>query len=84
MYKNWIRGLRRRTSGQVTAKSGSITTLVVNPAVAYQKQSNLSREICGTSRTRDWGEVIRPDPAAEVSSGHITHTSEEGPNRKRE
>ena len=55
MYKNRIRGLRRRTSRQLTTKSVSIPlrTLVVNPAVAYQKQPSLSREIYGMLRIRD-------------------------------
>src|SRR5664279_1972047 len=30
------------------------------------------------------GEVIHPDPAAEVSSGRSTHESEEGPNSESE
>jgi len=55
MYKNRIRGLRRRTSRQLTTKSVSIPlrTLVVNPAVVYQKQPSLSREIYGMLRIRD-------------------------------
>ena len=42
MDKNWIRGLRRRTSGQLIAKSVSI-----------KDAGGKSREICCTSRIRD-------------------------------
>jgi hypothetical protein len=37
------------------------------------------RETCGTSRIRDWGEVIHSDPAAEVSNERTSHASEGGP-----
>ncbi len=39
--------------GQTLAMEGVSRTLVVNPAVAYRQQSNLSREICCMSRIRD-------------------------------
>ncbi len=41
MDQNWIGGLRRRTSGQLIAKSVSIKALVVNPAVVYRKRVEL-------------------------------------------
>src|SRR6516164_11838191 len=52
MHKNWIGGLRRRTSRQVTMKSVSIKDAGGKSSgrvSKYRKQPNLSREICGTS-----------------------------------
>jgi hypothetical protein len=83
MYKNRIRGLRRRTSWQLTTKSVSIKDAGgksggsrIESGRAYRGRSAASRGFTTE------GEVIHSDPAAEVSSGRSTHVSEEGPNRK--
>ena len=47
MYKRRIRGIRRRTSWQMTTKSISIKGTGCNSTVACGTRSNLPREICG-------------------------------------
>jgi hypothetical protein len=53
-----------------------IRGLVVNPAVARGKRSNLPREICRLSGTE--GRVNDSDRAAEVSRTHSSCASDEG------
>ena len=72
MNKNRIRGLRWRASGRMTAKPISVSSLVVNPAVARRKRSNLPREICGMSQNVTEGGAIHSDRAVEVSKGRST------------
>ena len=84
MYKNRIRGLRRRTSWQLTTKSVSIKDAGGKSGGRVSKAIEL---IAGSATRLGFvteTEVIHSDPAAEVSSGRITHLRAEGPNRKRE
>ena len=52
--------------------------LVVNPAVAQRRRSNLPWEICGMSQNVTEVEAIPPDRAAEVSSGKSRSRSRRG------
>ena len=70
MNKNRIRGIRRRTSWQMTTKSISIKGTGCNSTVACGTRSNLPREICGVSWIQDLEASDRSDRAAEVSRGH--------------
>jgi hypothetical protein len=54
------------------------SSLVVNPAVACRRRSNLPREICGMSHNVTEGEEIHPDRAAEVSRGRSRSCSRRG------
>jgi hypothetical protein len=84
MYKNRIRGLRRRTSGQLTAKSVSIKDAGGKSGGRVPKAVELiAGDLRHVANFTTEGEVIHFDPATEVSSGRSTHVSEEGPNRKR-
>src|SRR6267378_2923449 len=84
MDKNRIRGLRRRTSEQLIAKSISIKDAGGKSGGRIES----SRTYHGRSAVRlgfvTESEVIHSDPAAEVSSGRSTHGSEEGPNSESE
>src|ERR1700693_301877 len=83
MDKNRIRGLRRRTSEPMIAKSVSIKDAGGKSGGRVSKAVEL---IAGESVARlefeTEGGVIHSDPAAEVSSGRSTHASEEGPNSR--
>jgi len=64
MYKYRIWGIRCRTSWPMTTKAISTKSraLVVNPAVACGRRSNLPREICRWSGIPDWGSGNRSWP----------------------
>ena len=84
MNKNRIRGIRCRTSGQMTTKSISIkgTGCKSGGCVREGGRTYLGRSaVCPGIRTE--GRVIDPDRAAEVSRGHSRHASAEGPNGPR-
>src|SRR5258707_15444245 len=54
------------------------SSLVVNPAVARRRRSNLPREICRMSHNVTEGEEIKPDRAVEVSRGQTRSGSRRG------
>src|SRR3974377_793324 len=56
MYENRIRGLRRRTSRQLTTKSVPIKTLVLTPGVACRGPFGLTygTAVCGPACTVVW------------------------------
>ena len=75
MYKNRIRGLRRRTSRQLTTKSVSIKDAGGKSGGRVSKAAELiAGDLRHVADSTTEGEVIHSDPAAEVSSGRITHT----------
>jgi hypothetical protein len=79
-----FRGLRRRTSWQMTTKSVSINDAGGKSGGRVSKAVELiAGELHGLEFVTEDG-VIHPDPATAVSSGRSTHASEEGPNRKSE
>ena len=85
MYKNRIRGLRRRTSWQMTTKSVSIKDAGGKSGGRVSKAVELiGGELLHCLEFVTEGGVIHPDLAAAVSSGRSTHASEEGPNSKSE
>jgi hypothetical protein len=85
MYKNRIRGLRRRTSWQMTTKSVSIKDAGGKSGGRVSKAVELiAGELLPCHGFVTEGGVIHPDPAAAVSSGRSTRASEEGPNSKSE
>ena len=85
MYKNRIRGLRRRTSWHMTTKSVSIKDAGGKSGGRVSKAVELiAGELLHRLEFVTEGGVIHPDPAAAVSSGRSTHASEEGPNSKGE
>ena len=85
MYKNRIRGLRRRTSEQVIAKSVSIKDAGGKSGGRVPKAVELiAGELLHCLEFVTEGGVIHPDPGAAVSSGRSTHASEEGPNSESE
>ena len=76
MYKNWIRGLRRRTSEQLIAKSVSIKDAGGKSGGRVSKAVELiaGELLHGLEFVTEEG-VIHPDPTAAVSSGRSTLTS---------
>ena len=75
MDMNWIRGLRRRTSEQMPAKSISIKDA---GGKADGRVSKAVERIAGVLlhvSHSGLSVVIHADPAAEVSSGRSTHGS---------
>jgi hypothetical protein len=85
MDKNWIGGLRRRTSEQLIAKSVSIKDAGGKSGGSRIESSRAyrGRSVACLGFVTERG-VIHADPAAEVSSGRSTHASEEGPNSESE
>ena len=81
MDKNWIGGLRRRTSGQVIAKSVSIKDAGGKSGgrVVESRRTYRERSVACLGFVTERG-VIHADPATEVSSGRSAHKSNEGPN----
>ena len=85
MNKNRIGGIRRRTSGPTIAKSISIKSAGCKSGGCALKAVELtSGGLLHVPGSGLRGEAIHPDRAAEVSSGHTSCASDEGPNgRKR-
>src|SRR5437773_11883825 len=83
MYKNRIRGLRRRTSWHMTTKSISIKDAGGKSGGRASKAVELiPGELLHCLEHATQGGPIRPDLAAAGSSGRSTHASQEGPNSK--
>ena len=84
MNKNRIRGIRCRTSGQMTAKSISIKGTGCKSGGCVLKAVELtSGDLPFVSGIETEGRAIGPDRAAEVSRGRSRHASAEGPNGPR-
>ena len=84
MNKNRIGGIRRRRSGRSTAKSLSIKGVGCRSGGCALKAVELtSGDLSFVRDSRTGGGAIRPDQTAEVSRGHSSHASDEGPNGPR-
>ena len=84
MYKNRIRGIRRRTSWQLTTKSISIKGAGCKFGGCVRKAVELtSGGLPFVSGIGTEGGAIDPDRAAEVSRGRSSRASDEGPNGPR-
>src|SRR3974390_1930148 len=84
MYKNRIRGIWCRASGQMTAKPISIKGTECKSGGCARKANRtyLGRSaVCPGNGTE--GGAIHPDRAAEVSSGRSSPATDEGPNGPR-
>ena len=84
MYKNRIRGIRCRTSWQVTTKSISIKGTGCKSGGCVRKAVELtSGDLPCVVEITTEDRAIGPDQAAEVSRGRIRRGSAEGPNGPR-
>lgn len=84
MNKNRIGGIRRRTSGRMTAKSRSIKGAGCRSGGCARKAVELtSGDPPFGPGNGTGGRAIGPEPAAEVSRGHSSRRGGEGPNGPR-
>ena len=84
MYKNRIRGIRCRTSGQRIAKSISIKGTGCKSGGCVRKAVEItSGDLPTVLESRLRTEQSVPTGMAEVSRGRTSHESDEGPNGSR-